>query len=261
MKKLNKRRVKMLVGIIVGVLLLVGTCIGSIINSVDYDETEVYNEINYIKEAAISSNHLRNKTEDIVNIYDTWGHYDEYSVEKFDERYDELSSMLDVISDMDFDIIKDYCDKNEEDETNNTLVRHSDGKIWLHTGDLGYIDETGRVFYTSRLKRMIITNGYNVYPIELEEIINKCEYVKTSTVIGIPHKTKGQTPKAVIVLKDNVENTSDVRTKIKIYCKNNLAGYAVPTEYEFRDELPMTAVGKVAFRKLEDNGTKQNRNS
>ena len=150
---------------------------------------------------------------------------------------------------------------NEEDETNSTLVRHSDGKIWLHTGDLGYIDETGRVFYTSRLKRMIITNGYNVYPIELEEIINKCEYVKTSTVIGIPHKTKGQTPKAVIVLKDNVENTSDVRTKIKIYCKNNLAGYAVPTEYEFRDELPMTAVGKVAFRKLEDNGTKKNRNS
>ena len=112
--KLNKKRVKMLVGIIVGVLLLVGTCIGSIINSVDYDETEVYNEINYIKEAAISSNKLRNKTEDIVNIYETWGNYDEYSVEEFDERYDELSSMLDVISDMDFDIIKDYCNKHEE---------------------------------------------------------------------------------------------------------------------------------------------------
>ena len=112
--KLNKRRVKMLTGIIVGVLLLVGTCIGSIINSVDYDETEVYNEINYIKEAAISSNYLRNKTEDIVNVYETWGNYDEYSVEEFDERYDELSSMLDVISDMDFDIIKDYCNKHEE---------------------------------------------------------------------------------------------------------------------------------------------------
>ena len=112
--KLNKRRVKMLVGIIVGVLLLVGTCIGSIINSVDYDETEVYNEINYIKEAAISSNKLRNKTEDIVNIYDTWGRYDDYTVEMFDENYDELSDMLDVISDMDFDIIKDYCDRHEE---------------------------------------------------------------------------------------------------------------------------------------------------
>ena len=114
--KLNKRRVKMLVGIIVGVLLLVGTCIGSIINSVDYDETEVYNEINYIKDAAVSSNKLRNKTEDIVNIYDTWGSYNEYTVEEFDESYDELSSMLDVISDMDFDIIKDYCDRHEEDE-------------------------------------------------------------------------------------------------------------------------------------------------
>ena len=114
--KLNKRRVKMLAGIIVGVLLLVGTCIGSIINSVDYDETEVYNEINYIKDAAVSSNKLRNKTEDIVNIYDTWGNYDEYSAKEFDESYDELSSMLDVISDMDFDIIKDYCDRHEEDE-------------------------------------------------------------------------------------------------------------------------------------------------
>ena len=112
--KLNKKRVKMLVGIIVGVLLLVGTCIGSIINSVDYDETEVYNEINYIKRAASSSNKLRNKTEDIVNIYDTWGRYDDYTVEMFDENYDELSDMLDVISDMDFDIIKDYCNKHEE---------------------------------------------------------------------------------------------------------------------------------------------------
>ena len=121
MKKLNKRRVKMLAGIIVGVLLLVGTCIGSIINSVDYDETEVYNEINYIKEAAISSNKLRNKTEDIVNIYDTWGNYDEYSAKEFDESYDELSSMLDVISDMDFDIIKDYCNKHEEDENEVTF--------------------------------------------------------------------------------------------------------------------------------------------
>lgn len=113
--KLNKRRVKMLAGIIVGVLLLVGTCIGSIINSVDYDETEVYNEINYIKEAAISSNKLRNKTEDIVNIYDTWGNYNEYAVEEFDECYDELSDMLDIISDMDFDIIKDYCNRHEKD--------------------------------------------------------------------------------------------------------------------------------------------------
>ena len=145
--KLNKKRVKMLVGIIVGVLLLVGTCIGSIINSVDYDETEVYNEINYIKEAAISSNHLRNKTEDIVNIYDTWGHYNEYSVEEFDERYDELSSMLDVISDMDFDIIKDYCDKNEEDEIS-----------YEHLMDL-YNATRRRLYYCSYVYEYMIINN------------------------------------------------------------------------------------------------------
>ena len=145
--KLNKKRVKMLVGIIVGVLLLVGTCIGSIINSVDYDETEVYNEINYIKRAASSSNHLRNKTEDIVNIYDTWGHYNEYSVEEFDERYDELSSMLDVISDMDFDIIKDYCDKNEEDEIS-----------YEHLMDL-YNATRRRLYYCSYVYEYMIINN------------------------------------------------------------------------------------------------------
>ena len=84
-------------------------------NSVNYNETEVYNEINFIKEAAITSNHLREETEDIVNIYDNYNTYDEYSAEEFDECYDELSDMLDVISDMDFDIIKDYCDRHEKD--------------------------------------------------------------------------------------------------------------------------------------------------
>ena len=110
--KLNKKR---LLGLSLGlvlVLLVIG-CFAC--NLVDYDETEVYNEINFIKEAAITSNHLREETEDIVNIYDNYNTYDEYSAEEFDECYDELSDMLDVISDMDFDIIKDYCDRHEKD--------------------------------------------------------------------------------------------------------------------------------------------------
>lgn len=90
---------------------------------------------------------------------------------------------------------------NEEGETANTLVKHSDDKIWLHSGDLGYMSKKGALYYTSRIKRMIISNGYNIYPNELEEIINKCEYVDISTVVGIPHKIKGYVPKAVIVLK------------------------------------------------------------
>ena len=140
---------------------------------------------------------------------------------------------------------------NEDEETKKTLVIHNDGKTWLHTGDLGYMDKDGFIFYTSRLKRMIITNGYNVYPIELEDIINKCKYVDTCTVVGIPHKIKSQTPKAVIVLKSNVQDTPEVREEIRRYCYKNIAKYAVPTEYEFRTSLPKTAVGKVAYRDLE----------
>ena len=178
MKKLNKRRVKMLAGIIVGVLLLVGTCIGSIINSVDYDETEVYNEINYIKDAAVSSNKLRNKTEDIVNIYDTWGSYNEYTVEEFDESYDELSSMLDVISDMDFDIIKDYCDRNEEDEIS-----------YEHLMDL-YNATRRRLYY--------------------------CSYVYEHMIIDNEDFDESDIPKMKIML-ETCEGHSEVNDNLKVY--------------------------------------------
>lgn len=140
---------------------------------------------------------------------------------------------------------------NEDKETKNTLVKHTDGKIWLHTGDLGYIDKNGFVYYTSRLKRMIISNGYNIYPIELEEIIKKCKYVEDCTVIAVPHKIKSQTPKAVIVLKKDVEDTLAVRSEIRKYCMDNIARYAIPTEFEYRKDIPKTAIGKVAYRDLQ----------
>lgn len=140
---------------------------------------------------------------------------------------------------------------NEDKETKNTLVKHTDGKIWLHTGDLGYIDKNGFVYYTSRLKRMIISNGYNIYPIELEEIIKKCKYVEDCTVVAVPHRIKSQTPKAVIVLKKDVEDTLAVRSEIRKYCMDNIARYAIPTEFEYRKDIPKTAIGKVAYRDLQ----------
>lgn len=140
---------------------------------------------------------------------------------------------------------------NEDKETKQTLKKHQDGQIWLHTGDLGRMDATGRFFYSSRLKRMIITNGYNIYPIELENIIGQCKYVASSIVVGIPHPTKGQTPKAVIVLKDQYKDTSFIRNVIRQYCRDNLAAYAMPSEFEYRKSLPVTAVGKVAYREFE----------
>ena len=110
--KLNKKRMLGLSLGLVLVLLVIG-CFT--VGSVDYDETKVYNEINFIKKAAMTSSHLNEKTEAIVNIYDNYKTYNEYAVEEFDECYDELSDMLDIISDMDFDIIKDYCNRHEKD--------------------------------------------------------------------------------------------------------------------------------------------------
>ena len=128
---------------------------------------------------------------------------------------------------------------------------HHDGKRYLHTGDLGYMTEDGLVYYSSRLKRMIISNGYNIYPLELEEIISKCKYVEACTVVAVPHKIKNQVPKAVIVLKEGINDTFEIRNEIKSYCFKNIARYAVPAEYEFRKSIPKTAVGKVDYRSLQ----------
>ena len=106
---------KKMLGLSLGLVLLALVIGCFTVGSVDYDETEVYNEINFIKKAAMTSSHLNEKTEAIVNIYDNYKTYNEYAVEEFDECYDELSDMLDIISDMDFDIIKDYCDRHEKD--------------------------------------------------------------------------------------------------------------------------------------------------
>lgn len=140
---------------------------------------------------------------------------------------------------------------NDKEETFQALKVHDDGKIWLHTGDIGYMDKTGLVYFRSRLKRIIISSGYNIYPSHLEEIINKHPKVFTSTVIGITHPTKVQVPKAIIVLKNELDNNEEVKAEIKEYCKQNFAKYAVPYVIEFVDSIPKTKLGKVAYRDLQ----------
>lgn len=141
---------------------------------------------------------------------------------------------------------------NDDKETSNVLKNHYDGKTWLHTGDLGYMTNDGVLHYQSRLKRMIISNGYNIYPLELEEIICKCKYVAQCTVVAVKHKIKQEVAKAVIVLKKDVEKTPEIEKEIKDYCKKNIAKYAIPFEYEFRESLPITKVGKINYRELEN---------
>ena len=140
---------------------------------------------------------------------------------------------------------------NNLEETIQTLQIHEDGRTWLHTGDVGSMDKDGFIYFKQRVKRIIISNGYNLYPSYIETIINSHPDVFTSTVIGIPHPKKVQVAKAFIVLKDGVKPSKDVEKSIRLYCEKNLARYSLPAVYEFRDSLPKTLVGKVAYRELE----------
>ena len=139
---------------------------------------------------------------------------------------------------------------NNESETNDALQIHDDGHIWLHTGDLGYMDEDGFIFYKGRAKRMIISSGYNVYPAHIEEVIESHPAVLQCTVVGVPHPYKQEVPKAFIVLKDGFHGLF-VKSEIKEYCKKNLAKYMMPYEFVYRKKLPKTKLGKIDFRKIQ----------
>ena len=135
-------------------------------------------------------------------------------------------------------------------ETKQTLRKHKDGRIWLHTGDSGFMDEDGFVYFKGRLKRMIITSGYCVYPNNIENVIDSHPSVRMSCVIGIPHPYKVTVAKAFIVLKDNVMKSDKLLESIKELVEKNLARFSWPYDYEFREELPKTRVGKVAYNVL-----------
>lgn len=139
----------------------------------------------------------------------------------------------------------------DDAETAQALRVHEDGKLWLHTGDIGYLGDDGLIYFAQRLKRIIISSGYNIYPTHLESIINSHEGVLTSTVIGIDHPYKGQVPKAFVVLKTGYKASKKVEREIRGLLERNVPIYALPVAYEFRDKLPQTKVGKVAFRELE----------
>ena len=145
-------------------------------------------------------------------------------------------------------VMKGYL--NNPKETKEVLRKHKDGLVWLHTGDLGSMDEDGFIYYKQRAKRMIVSSGYNLYPKYIENVIESHPDVLVSCVIGIPHPYKVEVAKAFIVLKDNHKNKDKVLKEIKELCEKKLAKYSWPYEYEFRDDLPRTLVGKVAYNEL-----------
>lgn len=140
---------------------------------------------------------------------------------------------------------------NQPQETADTLKMHPDGHVWLHTGDLGTMDEDGFIYFRQRIKRMIVTSGYNVYPSQLENIIDAHEKVLMSCVIGVPDPYRMQKVKAFVVPMTGTLPTPALRDELMEHCRLHIAKYAMPYDIEFRTELPKTLVGKVAYTVLE----------
>jgi len=137
-------------------------------------------------------------------------------------------------------VMKGYW--NNPEETAKTLI---DG--WLYTGDIGKMDEEGYFYIVDRKKDMIISSGCNVYPRDIEEVFYENSKIQEACAIGIPHATRGESIKVFVVLKEGKTATQE---ELIEYCTDKLAKYKLPTEIEFRDELPKTNVGKILKKEL-----------
>jgi long-chain acyl-CoA synthetase len=142
-----------------------------------------------------------------------------------------------------------YLDQPQE--TAETLRRHPDGLIWLHTGDIATMDEDGYFYFKLRAKRMIKSSGMNVYPRQVEDVLYQHPEVRLACVIGIPDEAQVQRVKAFVVLKDGYKASPEKEKELIDLCSNNLIKWCCPREVEFRDSLPLTLVGKVAYNTLE----------
>ncbi|QIK68156.1 long-chain fatty acid--CoA ligase [Nocardioides sp. HDW12B] len=137
-------------------------------------------------------------------------------------------------------IMKGYYDR--PDATDEAI---RDG--WFRSGDLGRKDEDGWYYIVDRSKDMIIRGGFNVYPREIEEVLLTHEAVSLAAVVGVPHESHGEEIKAFVILKDGASVTEE---ELVAWGKEQMAGYKYPRMIEFRDELPMTATGKILKREL-----------
>lgn len=137
-----------------------------------------------------------------------------------------------------------------EVETKIALQQHDDGEVWLHTGDVGCMDEDGYLYYRLRHCKMIITSGYNIYPTQIEEVINGVNGVAASCVIGIEDRSVGQRVVAVVQPANMNADLEPLRERILDACKKNVAEFAMPREVIFKEELPRTRMGKIDFKNL-----------
>lgn len=144
---------------------------------------------------------------------------------------------------------------NNPSEESKILLKHQDGKVWIHSGDIGHMDSDGFLFINGRLKRMIIRpDGHNVWPSQIENVILKYPTVKECTVVGLPNSENqsGKIPTAFIVLESGKTSADDLTQKIDTFCKEYLPERDCALDYRFIDALPLTPIGKVDYRALEN---------
>lgn len=141
---------------------------------------------------------------------------------------------------------------NEEESTKETLRTHEDGKIWLHTGDVGYFNKDGILFFTSRMKRMIVSSGYNIYPNYIERVLETHPAINEAVVVGIPNSFRGEVVIANIVLKENFRYSSRLENDIKDHLRKSVAKYSMPYKFEVHKSLPKTLMLKINYKKLEE---------
>jgi long-chain acyl-CoA synthetase len=141
-----------------------------------------------------------------------------------------------------------YLDNPEA--TADTLRRHDDGRLWLHTGDLARVDADGFFFFHGRLKRMIKSSGFNVYPAQVESVLAEHAGVAAACVVGIPDEAQGERVKAFVVPKPSHRDAPGLADELIAHCRGRLIKWSCPREVELRDELPLTRVGKIDFTAL-----------
>lgn len=140
---------------------------------------------------------------------------------------------------------------NSPDVTAQTLRRHADGRLWLHTGDICSMDRDGFFYFKLRAKRIIKVSGISVSPLQIEEVLDHHPDVSMSCVVGIPDPYKMQALKAYVVLREGRSACPEKERELIDYCRSHLIKWSVPEKIEFRDSLPLTRIGKIAFSELE----------
>lgn len=142
---------------------------------------------------------------------------------------------------------------NQPEETSLVLSKHRDGKLWIHSGDIGHMDKDGFLFVDGRIKRVVVRHdGFKVFPSQIENVISKSRYINACCVVGVDDKdhSQGQLPIAFVVRNDGV-NDEQVKTELFALCRKGLPEYAQPIDFVFTDALPLTPIGKINYRALE----------